>query len=84
MHADDWVFGLNQGSVIQIVADLFHHWFERDEVQYHAGLIQFPFQRDGNLVVVAVQRFSAAIGEDQEMSRREVKVIFSDFDAKAA
>ena len=68
--------------MIESVADLFNQRLEGDEVQYDARAIQFTFHGDGNLIVVSVQRLSAAISKNQKVSRCEIEIVFCDFDAK--
>ena len=70
--------------MIESIANLFHDWLESDEIQHHAGMVKFTFHLYRDLIVVTVQRFSLAIGKNQEMRRCEIKIVFCDFDAESA
>jgi hypothetical protein len=73
---------LNQSAVIQGITDAFDDRLERYEVEHHAGTIELAFHDDRHLIVVSMQRFSLAVGKDQEMRRGKIEIIFSDFDAE--
>ena len=61
---------------------LFYDRLERYEIQHHAGVVQFPFHGYRDLIVVTVQRLSLAVGENQEMRRCKIEIIFGNFDAE--
>jgi hypothetical protein len=68
--------------MIQVVADAFYQRLERNKIEYHSGTVEFSFQSHGNLIVMPMQRFPLAIGEDQKMRRGKIEVILGDFDAE--
>jgi len=82
-HLNRRTVPLYQGPMIERIADLFDQGLESDEVQNDARGIQFTFHGNRNLIIVSVQRLPSAVSKDQKVGRREVEVVFCDFDAKA-
>jgi probable selenium-dependent hydroxylase accessory protein YqeC len=74
---------LDQGPMIELVANLLDHRLERREVEHDSGPVEIAFDHDGDLVIVAVERLSFAVGEDEKVGGGEVEVVFVHFDAEA-
>ena len=68
--------------MIESVADLLDERLETDEVQHNARPIQFTFHGNRNLIVMSMQRLSAAVSKNQKMRRCKVEIVFRDFDAE--
>ena len=81
-HSNRRAVRLNQSAMIESVTDLFNQRLKRDEVQHHARAVQVTFNRDRNLIVVSMQRLSAAVSKNQKMRRCEIEIVFCDFDAE--
>src|SRR5437870_1359307 len=69
--------------MIECVAHFFYQRLERNEIEHYACRVQLAFDGDGDLIVVAMERFPSAIGKNQEMGRGKVKVIFRNLDAES-
>jgi hypothetical protein len=84
MHFEHGTLGLDHRAMIESIANLLYDWLESNEIQHHAGIVEFAFHLYRDLIVVTVQRFSLAIGENQEMRRGEIKIVFCNLDAERA
>src|SRR5213594_3675991 len=69
--------------MIECVAHFFYQRLERNEVEHYACHVQLAFDDDGDLIVVAMERFPSAIGKNQEMGRGKVEIILPDLDAES-
>jgi hypothetical protein len=81
-HLDCRACRLNQCPMVQAVANALDQRLERYEVEYHTSRVELAFHAHRNLVVVAVQRFSLAVGKNQEMRRSKIEIIFCNFNAE--
>lgn len=73
----------DEGPMIQLVASFFHQGLEGNKIQHDPGPVQLSFDGDRDLIIVAMERLSPAIGKDQEMGGGEIEVIFCDFNTEA-